>query len=957
MDEPRAVRVFVSSTFRDMVAERDILNAFVFPYIKSLCASLHTAFLPVDLRWGITLEQSRNGETVRVCLQEAQRCDIFLGVIGERYGWTPPASESAGYDELFAGGISVTEAEIAHGALWRETGDARAIFCFRDAAHSAALGFPGFAQEEARLAGLRQRIRDKGFPLLDGYASAGQFADFVKAALENAIRSMYGAPEELDDFDRERRGQGFMRDGLCAGFFGRSKALSSLDALILQSKSPVMLTGGKGVGKSALLAAWTQQYALSNPNSFVFYHHCNATEHSADWEFLVRRLMRELSVFWGIGYEPVEEKGRLLGILPSFLSSRDTAPIVIALDSLELIDGSDEFGLAWLPDGLAPHVRMVIASGKGVAALLRHRGYARFVVRPLTCGDIGGLIDTHLSSQGKRLSDVQKRMICQSRAARSPLYLRVLLTELQLRGVFETLDETIRDYLRAEDAVRLFETVISHVERDYGDAPVRDILSIILVSRGGASEEEILGALGIPQASFLPLYWAIRPYLSEYGGFFRFSSSVFGAALKRYYALRAGDIARVRRRVAGYLANNLTEENAPRLAWLYYKTNAHNRLYALLGNPGWLACLSREKNMFKLYWSYVERRSGKRRDDCYLPLFREGAGRSGYDIALFLSETGFYASAAELLRLLFTAGVEEGDRMRFLSVLSNVERRRGRVSEALSALEERRLICERAGNALELARTLGGIGNIQADQGRLQEAFARYEQAAAIFRREGYLRGLGSALGNMGSVCLILERYGEAGDYFRRCEELCRESHDTAARIEALGNIAALHLISREDEKALEVLGRQERLCRQIGDIAQYSEIQGRMAILYSQTEAYEEAEALFLNKLRLSEEADYYEGRKKALHNLHSLYVKMQRLPDALSCANRLAALSKAHRAVYDYLEGKLLIASACASMRQSKEARAALKELSILSLMHGYGRVFEERIQRLTEEIDRGA
>jgi hypothetical protein len=50
----RVVRVFVSSTFRDMHAERDRLNRFVFPELRSRCAKLGADFLGIDLRWGVT---------------------------------------------------------------------------------------------------------------------------------------------------------------------------------------------------------------------------------------------------------------------------------------------------------------------------------------------------------------------------------------------------------------------------------------------------------------------------------------------------------------------------------------------------------------------------------------------------------------------------------------------------------------------------------------------------------------------------------------------------------------------------------------------------------------------------------------------------------------------------------------------------------------------------------------
>ena len=56
----RRVRLFISSTFRDMNAERDYLNTYVFPQVKDYCRRRYIDFIPVDLRWGITEEESKN---------------------------------------------------------------------------------------------------------------------------------------------------------------------------------------------------------------------------------------------------------------------------------------------------------------------------------------------------------------------------------------------------------------------------------------------------------------------------------------------------------------------------------------------------------------------------------------------------------------------------------------------------------------------------------------------------------------------------------------------------------------------------------------------------------------------------------------------------------------------------------------------------------------------------------
>ncbi|MBI3272991.1 MAG: DUF4062 domain-containing protein [Planctomycetes bacterium] len=92
--EAKTIRVFISSTFRDMHAERDQLNRFVFPELRERCARRGADFLGFDLRWGVSREEAEQQGALRICLEEIERCrPFFLCLMGERYGWVPPAEE------------------------------------------------------------------------------------------------------------------------------------------------------------------------------------------------------------------------------------------------------------------------------------------------------------------------------------------------------------------------------------------------------------------------------------------------------------------------------------------------------------------------------------------------------------------------------------------------------------------------------------------------------------------------------------------------------------------------------------------------------------------------------------------------------------------------------------------------------------------------------------------------
>ena len=136
----RQIRVFISSTFRDMQAERDHLIKIIFPQLRKLCEQRGVTWSEVDLRWGITSEQSAEGQVLPICLEEIQRCKpYFIGLLGERYGWIPDVIDAqlmkreAWLQEHQQ--RSVTELEILHGVLNDPNMAGHALFYFRDPAY------------------------------------------------------------------------------------------------------------------------------------------------------------------------------------------------------------------------------------------------------------------------------------------------------------------------------------------------------------------------------------------------------------------------------------------------------------------------------------------------------------------------------------------------------------------------------------------------------------------------------------------------------------------------------------------------------------------------------------------------------------------------------------------------------------------------------------------------------
>ncbi len=140
----KEIKIFVSSTFKDMQIERDMLKTVVKPYLESRYKKAGISVELVDLRWGLQIEKESEAEKeiLQTCMQEIHDCHpFFLSFLGERYGWIPSdelrqkscfALSNDDYSLLTRGsGMSVTEMEILYGAFGKDANLENCIFCFR----------------------------------------------------------------------------------------------------------------------------------------------------------------------------------------------------------------------------------------------------------------------------------------------------------------------------------------------------------------------------------------------------------------------------------------------------------------------------------------------------------------------------------------------------------------------------------------------------------------------------------------------------------------------------------------------------------------------------------------------------------------------------------------------------------------------------------------------------------
>ena len=176
-------RIFISSTFRDLSEERRLLQG-VFDELRTECRGRGHELKVVDLRWGISEEEQRQGRTMEVCLGEIARCQQvspranFLILLGDRYGWEPAPDRidceefnvllghmDAEAQQRVASLYSVDRNDRpASRVLDREllasgsVGEAEVVGCLRDATIAAGWGAEDTRANRYRLSATHQEI-------------------------------------------------------------------------------------------------------------------------------------------------------------------------------------------------------------------------------------------------------------------------------------------------------------------------------------------------------------------------------------------------------------------------------------------------------------------------------------------------------------------------------------------------------------------------------------------------------------------------------------------------------------------------------------------------------------------------------------------------------------------------------------------------------------------------------
>ena len=226
--------IFVSSTFKDMQLERDILQKQVLPRLQEFAKPYGETVELCDLRWGIDTtgldERESTYKILQICFDEIDRSrPLFIGLLGNRYGWIPEDDLVCDILESQTRHIpgsehkSVTELEMLY-AMMKDR--SAGLFYFRTIASAKQVLFhknkvPEIycaenSADEQMIRSLKRRIQTSipqqvrnysltWNPAEQSFTGLSEFAEMVYGDLRTQLENRFSGFEIVSEADRQER--------------------------------------------------------------------------------------------------------------------------------------------------------------------------------------------------------------------------------------------------------------------------------------------------------------------------------------------------------------------------------------------------------------------------------------------------------------------------------------------------------------------------------------------------------------------------------------------------------------------------------------------------------------------------------------------------------------------------------------------------------------------------------
>lgn len=550
----RQIRIFISSTFSDMQDERDYLFNYVFPKFRRIAEQRDVRFVEIDLRWGITIEESTNGQVMQICFDEIERCrPYFIGILGDRYGWCPDLSDvekNPDIDSIYpwvkeyiSNGKSITEMEMQLGALCKELrgeNDVRAHFYIKaNSQHTT----------EQQII-LKDAVRQHTEIPYDEYLSIQQFGNLVETHLIELLDEIFPL-SECNPFASEKSMQQAFLHSASFGITPKSSVLDKLNNFLHNEKRYCVVSGQESCGKTSTLAYWINQ--IKNTTDYIIFYYFvgispNGTCDSYT-EYMRKCILKEMNIeqdnkncdnnFATFCYNACKNKN-VLFIIDGVNNFKDSyihpslylpfvprgSKVILSANTqsvkssdcvrvedpmlVELEHFEEDLDFKFISNclkGKHPEINWI-------------NEYRRESINISTLNkqDIGRTLTCYFAQFGKKLTSKQVKNISNDPKSKNPLTLALLMSFIRTLHNPNELDDIIDKYTVFDDSISFMDYILDEIENKFGTTNVANYLLLLYVSRNGIPESDLRQICLLSQIKFLPMHYALEFFVKNISG-------------------------------------------------------------------------------------------------------------------------------------------------------------------------------------------------------------------------------------------------------------------------------------------------------------------------------------------------------------------------------------------------------------------------------------------------------
>ena len=934
---PATVRLFVSSTFVDLHAERDALARHCFPEARRRFAQAGVGFIEIDLRWGL-LAGTPEMQIVQLCLQEVQQCkDYFIAILGHRYGFVPntPPPVPGSFADTWPESASVTEFEIRAGAFGKPPVKfARFYFDADDT-----------KDDEPELARLKAEIVARGLPVRH-YQSPQALAAMVLedlSALAVEEQRASPAPPDLLAAQLKILGQGCV---------ARPAAQRELEQWLAGDGRRLLVHGIGGCGKTALLASWISSHRLQpqpqrpatgwrawlpmlqrqfgNRGDLWVAHFAGAE--AGEGRF-ARMLGATAAQMLRAGDEPWNDGGTLAERLLKWhrLIARACTQhqtVVLLLDGVDNLNLDRALPLHWLPE-TRPNLKVVISGrGPGLAEKLNEMtpAWQTLSIDALEPPEMQAALGAYLKAFGKALPPESTTRLAANALFSHAATLRLLADELRLLRNPEQVDRHTAALAALGSALQLIEFMLHRLEAENGTELLTDVCGFLWLSRGGLEEGELRTLIQsrhqLPAWMWSGLMQTFRLSIFDRNG----RIGLFDPALRDVVECRYLQDHALRRHLHGALVDAYRCQPGPRtqptrraveeLPWQLAAAADWPALSSLFRQADFMAaCWRLEPDQCRIYWQALIAAQGAGEltlaTDAWI---NDGAATAAdlSDLALLLVELGALGAAVQMaagigsrLRATVAAQSPEGaawggrqDNARLANLLSlaSLMVEAGELRQAELTLADVGLLVDEHTPLALRAVSRNAQGSLLMAQGRFEEAAAHFADSEALHLARG---DAGAAASSQHNRALALARSGQekqARLLLEQCAKIFEQLKDTRALIKTDISRARLQQSAGALKDAIRTAARPEKLARENNDLVQLAQVLAVRACLVEVMGQRDDADAVQREREEIFIRLGQVDGRLDALLCRVAIRMNLGRrgLPAADRLLNQAQALAQ---------------------------------------------------------------